>query len=89
MIISEKNIIQYVTNNPGLTAAMIGKLLRRPYGTTSSILCQLATAKKLERRLENAERSNKPTKDFYWLARNPRTLAWRYYPITKEKESRS
>ena len=64
---SEAKVIKFVETNPGLTAAMIARLWRRPYGTMSAVLYNLVANGQLERIQSVGMKGG-------------RVLAWRYYP---------
>jgi hypothetical protein len=65
--LTDKKLTAYITRNPGLTAAMMGKLLRHKYGTISAALYWLVK-KKLIRRIEGVGE------------RGSNVKAWRYHP---------
>ena len=64
--VSEAKVVKFVEDNPGLTAAMIALLWRRPYGTISSVLHNLAAEGKIERMEQIGMRGGN-------------VRAWRYY----------
>ena len=64
---SEAKVVKFVETNPGLTASMIAILWRRPYGTMSAVLHNLAKAGKIDRMKGVGMRGGE-------------VQAWRYYP---------
>lgn len=64
--VTPAKIVKFVETNPGLTGAMIAVLWRRPYGTMSAVLHNLAKAGEIDRREGVGMRGGK-------------VKAWRYY----------
>ena len=64
--VTEAKLVKFVEMNPGLTSAMIAVLWRRPYGTMSAALHNLAKSGKISRRESHGMRGGK-------------VKAWRYY----------